>query len=174
MSGLLSKGLLSEKAVSGNPVYNPIAYLYNAGNSHVALTGGWSSSGYSFYSGYTVIAPVINPDHIALTTPNASYRVAMAGTANAIDLTPYTSIKALFEHVYVANHILYLHVSLGKTNTEANSIGKAQANPTKSGLIELTIDVTAINQSCYIDAAHSNGGFSTQGSTTKLLKVWLE
>ena len=69
-------------------------YLYYQGTDNTKLTGGLTTSGYSFYTGYSYSGTVsFDETSIHMTTnvtSNAYY--SMFGTSSLIDFTPYTQV----------------------------------------------------------------------------------
>lgn len=85
--------------------------LYEPGNQHTDITGGWGSTGWSSPFGHTVKAPTISNSGITISGGDES-GVGIAGTGKSIDLSKvntlyvtvdeFTLTAPQVEHVYFA------------------------------------------------------------------------
>lgn len=143
-----------------------IIYLYNAGDKCTAVTGGWTSSGYS-YASRDVVAPVFGTStmKVQCTQHTSAGQVAIGGTANKIDLTNVDKIVINITAV---------------TNSAAFIISTSKAipsSPTKTTAISatgtVTVDVSSLTGSYYLAIrAISSTAEPTRGATTN--KIYMQ
>jgi hypothetical protein len=78
------------KSYQGSKWVDLAVYLFNQGDACTSITGGWSSSGYSF-SGYTLQNMYVN-GNVLVIDRNGDY-IAGGGTQSPIDLTNVDTLK---------------------------------------------------------------------------------
>lgn len=142
-----------------------IIYLYNAGDKCTSITGGWTSSGYS-YDSRSVVAPVFGTSTMKVQcTSHDPEQVAIGGTANKIDLTNVD--KIVLNVTAVTNSATFI-ISTSKA---------IPSSPTKSTSITatgtVTVDVSSLTGSYYLALrAISSTAQPTRGATTN--KIYMQ
>lgn len=156
----------------------PKLWLYNKGDECVSVTGGWESIGLGWSATYdTSTPPVItrNSDNMTLTqvmiTPQY-YNCGMVKTKNKIPLATAKKVHfSVYAYSEVANEIIQLKVakSIG-THVETTDGPYNNILAYEYGPIEgvYTLDVSAINEDCYIGIA------MYQDCTVRIDRIWLE
>lgn len=167
MSGLLNKGLLSKKTVSGNPTYD---YFYKAGDEAVVLTSGWSLK-YVPDDQYTATVYTLTKEASSMKIIHTRYGVVGAITGKAVDLSGVETLRVEYISTVAVGAVLKLYITPTNTFTDMSNIGYTAVSEkvlaTGSGTIDL--DVSSIN-SGYIYVA-SYGGGAGSDSTINIIKV---
>jgi hypothetical protein len=163
---------------------SPDNALYWLGDECVDVTGGWTQ----YYSGQAPNILTKNVDSLYLrsygaTSDNASKSPVAFSTANKIDLTNYTTLKA-----YITTHnstkpsgsayaMFGVDPALG-TYLIADFDVRAVNGITGSGTgtnIELSIDVSTVNQEMYIIIYETvNSSAAAIYSESTWTKIWYE
>ena len=129
-------------------------YLYNHGIINTDVTGGLTTTGYTINS-VPLVAPTFEASRIVLA--GAAGVMFLTGTANAVDLSPYSQLKidANVVSTYQSYHAFTCRVTPTKDaeNNVIASVGSATL-----GEQTLTLDVSSINQAVYLCLA---GGGNT-------------
>ena len=123
--------------------------LFQNGNQYTAITGGWSESGYYYYSSnYQTVAPTIG-NTIKLTA-NGSTQCCVAGTQKAVDLT---NAKTLYLDVLSTVGSCYVCIVDSQKNVYSDKwiAGRTLATGTTA------LDVASVSGSVYI-AVFAVGG----------------
>ena len=172
MEGLLSSNLISQNALSGEPVYNSNLYLYNVGDENTSLTGGWVKTETDWSLNVGTITK--NAANIALYA--AATKAATCGVANTIDFTNYSKINLLCDITTTnANgSSAYIWIRTNKTGYQAGSLlagVEFVINATSLTDKLITLDISSINQSAY--AMVRNFSY-TRATTVSVKQVWLE
>lgn len=120
-------------------------YLYNHGIINTDVTGEFTTAGYT--GDWTLIAPTFEANRIALF--GKTNGTVFSGTANAVDLTPYTQLKIDADVVstYESYAAFTFNVSQTK-NISSNVLASVGSNTL--GEQTLALDVNSINQSVYL------------------------
>lgn len=129
-------------------------YLYKEGDDNVALTGGLTTSGYSYMSGSTTVPAnvVVGANNISVKATTTSTN-ALIGTTILLDVTDLNSISVKYENNSVENtitlpcdtltgsyyfnfgqnrssnneNIFFAQLSSSKTNTYTNRVARIGA-----------------------------------------------
>lgn len=121
-------------------------YLYNRGVINTDVTGGLTTVGYTI-NNVPLVAPAFEATRIVLA--GAANVMFLTGTANAIDLSPYSQLKieANVVSTYQSYHAFTCRVTPTK-DAEHNAI--ASVGSATLGEQTLTLDVSSINQPVYL------------------------
>ena len=139
-------------------------YLYNAGDQCTSVTGGWGTSGYS-YSGRTVSAGILESDKMSLV--GSSTYAVMLGTANAIDVTDYSTLYVEGEPTGTINNVsinaAVCTSKVASTKAAEISFGGDLSRSVKS------VDISGITGNVYI-TVYAQFSDSCNGN---IYKAWL-
>lgn len=117
-------------------------HLYEYGNLHERVTGGWTKDGYRA-KGYTTInPPQFNSDHIYVTGQNG-YGPGAVGTVNKIDLKSRTKVCILADINY--NDTAQLSVVANKSDDLIHSPSATVKLPAGTSQT-VTLDISAITE----------------------------
>ena len=115
--------------------------LYDRGDERADITGGLTSSGYSYKTSttYTVTTATKGADHI-LTT-GASSKANLLGTTNLLDITDFSKFHILGVAVSTyADYTMEFAFANSKAFTNSNMILKNQVNNTEKGLNSFSLE----------------------------------
>lgn len=130
-------------------------YLYNRGIINTDVTGGLTTAGYTINS-VPLVAPTFEASRIVLA--GQAGKMFLTGTANAIDLSPYSQLK--IEADVVSTYQSYQAFTCRVTPTkDAENNAIASVGSATLGEQTLTLDVSSINQAVYLCLA---GGGMTE------------
>ena len=133
--------------------------LYDAGNEYEFITGGWTSGNVSSSSTATPSAITKNDDRIVI--PNRQSASNGAFTVNAIDLTNYTKLKAIYSGNTPSLRVAPNYPASSATaSAKGSNVGETRT--------ELTLDISGLT-GMYRPALSC----STQYAIS-LYKMWLE
>jgi hypothetical protein len=138
-------------------------YLFKDGNQFTAITGGWGSSGYTYYSGYAKDEPTVGGT-IAVKV-NGDNNYCPCGTQLPIDLSKFNTLYAMVEDVTKIVNIAIV----GDGRNLFNPI--AVATTEKAGTLKL--DIPEGTAKVYV-AVFSTGGSSGADRAGVISKVWCE
>lgn len=129
--------------------------LYNSGDERENITGGWSGDGYT-NSSYVIASANKEATFIDLYSQSMGEK-NNCGTVDAIDLTGFSTI--VFTGTVLTNATweganLGLELAVCKTKNFASYIAKAYARDV--GDFSIPIDVTDLNEKCYIHCSTSS------------------
>lgn len=150
-----------------------ITYLFNDGDTCVDITGGWTNSGYS-YSGtvdgstykYTNTAPTVG--NTIKVSVGAELKVAIAGTANKINLTDTKTVAVDVESVVGQAFVI---VTTSKALESNYAVRKALTASSAGTTVNL--DVSTLSGNYYI-AVFTYGSTSVTSRSAAIKKVWCE
>lgn len=121
-------------------------YLYNRGAINTDITGGLTMAGYTINS-VPLVAPTFEANRIVLA--GAAGVMFLTGTANAVDLSPYSQLK--IEANVVSTYQSYPAFTCRVTPTkDAENNAVASVGSETLGEQTLTLDVSSINQAVYL------------------------
>ena len=121
----------------------------------------------------------INETDVTVTTNSRSYDFTNIFVANSsdsivdVDLSAYTKIRIKGTLAGVINNtdcVFRVLSAMGDLATSNNVISK----PLTSGTIDETIDISAVNSSCYIGFTFYNSTTIGNVITFKISELWLE
>lgn len=171
MSGLLSKGLLSLEAVSGNPVYG-YTCLYNLGDECSALTGGWSQCDIKNYGTQTI---TFNSGNIEISSTGAASQWGgiAVGTNNQINVTDFAKLIIEFTSTTAESGA---DAILGMSSQRAFGIASWTSGAyitSYTAILDKTItllefDISSLSGSHYIFIAERAGTVTRLMNITKL------
>ena len=177
MYGLLSSNLLSQNAISGEPIYSPYLYLYNEGDECTALTGGWSAYAARYGTeSFTPTAPTLtkNAGNMAYSL-SPTNKCGVVRTANLIDLTNYTELHILHKGTlgqYSANSSIALVAgTISGTSFTQDAATFMVYTGAVTDYTDVSLDISALNSSYTIFIRVQTGAYSLSGDCTK---IWLE
>lgn len=168
--------LITERILTNNKIspYKQLDYYYNSGSEYEDKTGGWTSEGYTWDSGYTTIEPVKYSDYVAMIIPLASYRACIFGTTNLISFVGKNKVKVEIEVLQVTRYI-GIAIKASKSNVEVSALAKY-----RSGAGELTVgnhvlelSVGSINVDAYL-TVYGTGGGRAEGGSFKIKSIYFE
>lgn len=133
-------------------------YIYKEGDQRTDITGGWTTSDYVFWTFGCNASFKSNYMTVSLVSGQKSGGV---GTANKIDLSGYTKLKA---KVKPTEEDLYVCV-LNSKGTDMHGSVPARTIASGNSVQTVTVDISKMS-SGYI-------GFGTSG-TASIYSVWLE
>lgn len=133
-------------------------YLYEVGNQYTEITGGWTTSGYTDRT--WPFSARIDAASIYIYF-SSGVSVGGIGTANKIDLSPYSIIKIELQ----GTGEIQVFPCSDKSDTFASQLIYFYGTPSGSREI-ISIDITEVNSQAYIP-------IQTSGTAT-IYNVWLE
>lgn len=145
--------------------------LYKAGDEFTGITGGWSDTDYSVSAGYTKVAPIKNPTNMQFDYTGID-KASIIGTGNTIDLTNYTTLKALI-NITTLPYNAKMHVANAKGRTHIASNLFVSSGSGTTGEQEISLDISSINDSLYV-AFYASVDSPSTGCNMTISKVWLE
>lgn len=142
-------------------------YLYDNGNEYESLTGGWSATNirYSTSNGSARVPNLTTSDvlSISLTSNYSTYRGSVAPNNNYFDLSDYSELVVETTNTTSGNVRIILTTS-NSNGYNSSSLAYLALQNKSAGTYRL--DVTGINQSCYlfisVEATNSNRTASTK------------
>lgn len=153
-------------------------YLYNTGDKCTAVIGDWISKDIPYGSGTATLQgrayrPVYHDKYMDVISYGAGWCGVMH-TKNKIDLSAFTSLKfkGTFPLFSANENNICVWTEIGSNGTDnivASHSGKSSAGGSVS---EITINVSNINEPCYIGFGGMGGGGST--NPIKVEQFWLE
>ena len=149
-------------------------YLYNRGDEHTSLTGGWSNSGWK-QGNSTTLAPVKNSDNIQVITNSSNYPT-VAGVSNAIKLSGFSkiSVKAIIDQHGIYGGILLscdLEVSMAKTvNISSNTIASVSMGAASTSIVQKDIALDNTVDYAYVGIYSE----TIRGNKGRFFEIWLE
>lgn len=121
-------------------------YLYNRGAINTDVTGGLTTVGYTINS-VPLVAPKFEGNRIVLE--GAANVMFLTGTANAIDLSPYSQLKIEANVVSTYQNYPAFSCRISASKDAENNLLATVSNTTL-GEQTVTLDVSNINQPAYI------------------------
>ena len=150
------------KSYQGGEWQHWFRYIYNAGDEYNDITGGWTSSGYTWDNGSTSFAiksPTKNADNMLFTgTAGSSGTLPGIGTENAIDLSNVSILEVDVNVIATSSDgssTFYLAVMRTKNFSAGLVAHVGGGNGT--GEKTLQLDVSKLSGSYYIGASMSFG-----------------
>ena len=138
-------------------------YLYEPGNLHTDITGGWSHSGYRQLAGSPSGGSWVGTNEIGCTGATNSAEGCI-GTNNLINLTGYSTLHYVGYSTSTENATCY--VSSSKQTFQPNALAAGWIQTTLS---ETTVDIRYLSSAYICFTAGSAGN-----QTTHITNVWLE
>lgn len=137
-------------------------FIYNQGDQCTDLTGGWTSSGYS-YTGYTFSGGKLNSSNMTLNGVGNS-KGQVLGTVEPIDLTNYSTLNISVQSAQVDGDVAcWISVIGSKVLAYTNKVSK-------TGSHTISVDISNKEGEFYIAFAAFNSG----SRNVAINKVWLE
>ena len=118
-------------------------YLYRDGDECEGVTGGWSNSGYLADSSRTRSATK-NDDSIYFDE-----YLECAGTANSIDLSPWSKLCAEITHTS-GTEVAQPWVGYSAIKNLSGSMGRVSAGCSASGTEIVSLDISSVNEARYV------------------------
>lgn len=150
------------KSYQGGEWQHWFHYIYNAGDECNDITGGWTSSGYTWNNGSTSItikAPTKNADNILFAgTAGGSGNLPGIGTANAIDLTNVSILEVDVNVIATSsNGSSTFYLAVMSTKNFSSGLVASVDGGNGTGEKTLQLDVSKLSGSYYIGASMSFG-----------------
>ena len=178
MSGKLSKALMSNRAVSGNPEYINAVYAYNEGDENTTLTGGWSE----VIDGYNNGTLTKNASTMVMscTSSTNAYDQTIA-IANLINLTNYTTAYINFDITIgsVSACAYRLQFPTNKSSVaDIDSTAQATIDMATLGVgthtnQTMSVNISSVNTSTYFTVRNAQVQSGVQNATITIKKIWL-
>lgn len=147
-----------------------VTFLFNEGDTCDDITGGWSNSGYTYTgtvsgasTSYTKVAPTVG--NTIKVSVGAELKVAIAGTANKIDLTDAKTVAVDVESVVGQAFVI---VTTSKTLESNYAVRKALTASSAGTTVNL--DVSSLSGSYYI-AVFTYGSTNVTTRSAEVAKV---
>ena len=150
------------KSYQGGEWQHWFRYIYNAGDECNDITGGWTSSGYTWNNGSTSItikSPTKNADNILFTgTAGGSGNLPGIGTENAIDLTNVSILEVDVNVIATSsNGSSTFYLAVMSTKNFSSEFVASVGGGNGTGEKTLQLDVSKLSGSYYIGASMSFG-----------------
>lgn len=153
-------------------------FLYNYGEQHTELTGGWSKGVHTAWDGLATVT--MNTDHVYFQTSGVSSDECPVATVNKVDITDYSVVKAHFTELicgtsYALNPSVVVTVADRRGFNPTNSTtGKQSQIQGVTGERILELDVSDLSGTYYVICGIGSDGDKSGSDTGKLVEVWLE
>lgn len=139
--------------------------LYNYGDLCTEVTGGWTKSGFTYYS-YSWKDVTFNSDNMTIYNSYVNGGYHIAGTVNAIDVTKYSKLKVIGK----TSTEIRAAVSLISTKDLSSSVAGVPIMQSSS-ISTYETDISDISGSFYVTFANTS---ESNVVNTIVYKIWLE
>ena len=126
-------------------------WLYNNGDQHIDITGGWTTDGvvYGTNGVYTNGGISFTDTAIRMTRQNVRGNIPAVSTVNKVDLSEFETLKVNFD-LSVGGTQFRIYVSNAKSPYDVTAVASQFFNASVGNDQTATLDVSGVNTSVYI------------------------